>query len=229
MTITILFYAVSTNKLLFSFPCPLEHIYNQFTSPPSQASTLHLRQQAKFPAHTLQLFHSNSLLLKKALGTRCPLGKQTNKASILSSTHTSGRPAWCARTGLPPAPNARERGTQRKGWWSQLGHRTGGHRWRRCRRSIAAWPTGTAWGESQDRFKGLLCFHVHKHWEGKTVSWWRSHIYPSHKCMWSFGPSNFMSRDLSCRYVCTCAQKIYTQNMSLQHSLSKKGWKQIKC
>lgn len=147
MTITVVFYAISTNKPLFSFSRPLEHVYNQFTSPPSQASNLHLRQQVKFPAHTLQLFHSQQSLAQERPGDWVPFGK-ANKASILCSTHMSRRPARCARTGLRPAPSARAHGTRRRGWWSQPGHRTGGRRWRRCRWSTAAWPTGTAWGQT---------------------------------------------------------------------------------
>lgn len=121
------------------------------------------------------------------------LGEKTNRA-ILCSTHMSGKPAWCAPTGPPPAPNAQAHGTQRRGWWSRLGRRTGWHRWRRCQWSRAASLIGTACRESPETFKSHSAHSYtsrnSEKWSSPIVIWPYLSIY---KYLCFFGPSNFIS------------------------------------
>lgn len=157
---------------------------------------------------TLAISLQRKLSLMKALEARCRWEK-TNKAILPCSTHMSGKPAWCAPTGPPPAPNAQARGTRRRGWWSRLGRRTGWHRWRRCQWSRAASPTGTACRESPDTFKSHSAHSYTSRnsakWSGPIVIW----PYPSKLQMHVFfGPSNFISSNLSGGYICTYTQKL---------------------
>lgn len=156
---SVAFHTIPINKWWSPFPCPLEYICHQLTSPPGHASTL--KQTACLASCSLStgdFTTTQALPHESPEEDREPFGKKQTKAIILfSSTHTSSRPSGCARTGPPPAPNARAHGTQRRGWWSQLEHRTGGRRWRRCWWSRAASPTGTACRGSPDMFKSLPC------------------------------------------------------------------------
>lgn len=52
----------------------------------------------------------------------------------------------------------------------------------------------------------------HTHASRNSAKWsgvplWFDRIYPSYKCMCFFGPSNFISSNLSGRYICTYTQK----------------------
>lgn len=212
MPITVAFYAISTNKLLFSFPCSWEHIYNQFTSPPGQASTLHLRLQAKFSAHTWQLFHSNRLSRKPwGLGALWEK-KQTKQSSCLLLTRQADQHGAHEQVyhQLPVLGHTgHEEGDDNLSWDIEL---------EGVREEDADGVQQLDWlvqPEERDKTGSKACSAStcmsSERAKGLTVMWPYLSKSQTHV---SLGPSSFMSRDLSCRYTCRCAQKIYIQNVT---------------